>query len=111
MGTFDRLIADLPCPYCGALEAWRVQFKYGDVWLRDHKVGDMVPRSSTARRYPPRPKPIPGRIRISGVAEHPCMKCGAEGPYVAITVDDDQMTAMELLTYMPDEDEDSVIPE
>jgi hypothetical protein len=39
------------------------------------------------------------------------LPCGAEGPYAAITVEDHRMTAVELLTYMPKEDENSVMPE
>lgn len=109
MGTFDCLIADLCCPFCGVPQTWRVQFKYGDVWQNDHKVGDMVPRFSRPGRKSS--TPIAGRIRISGVAEHPCSTCGAEGPYAAITIEHDRMTAVELLTFMPKEDEDSVILE
>jgi hypothetical protein len=109
MGTYDRLIVDLSCPHCCASQTWRVQFKYGDVRQNDHAVGDMVPRFNKPGRKPSLSRP--GRIRISGVAEHPCLACGMTGPYAAITIEHDRMTAVELLTYMPQEDEDSVVPE
>jgi hypothetical protein len=109
MGSFDCLVLDLPCPYCGASQTWRVQFKYGEVWQNDHKLGDMVPRGVLRRRH--LPKPIPGRIRVAGYAEDPCTKCGADDIYAAITVEDDRMTAVELLTYIPKHGENMVILE
>jgi hypothetical protein len=109
MGAFDRLIADLPCPYCGAVQAWRVQFKYGEVWQNEHKLGDMVPRGIYRRRRAA--KPIPGGIRVSGAAEEPCSKCGAEEIYAAITVEDERMTAVELFCYIPKEHDDTIILE
>ena len=109
MGIFDRLIAQAPCPFCGLLQSWHVQFKYGACWLNDHHVGDMISRSDTPRWNEPRP--VPGRVRVPGIAEESCSACGAEEVWAAIAVDDDRITGISLLRDEPREDERGVIEE
>lgn len=84
------------CPACGYFQPWRVQFKYGEVWQNDHKLGGR----GSARHLPP-----------DGRSEESCAKCGAKEIYAAITVEDDRMIAVELLTDSPNEGDDTVILE
>ena len=109
MGVFDRLIAEAPCPFCGSAQSWHLQYEFGACWQNDHHVGDLIPRAQKPRWNDP--PPIPGRVRVAGIAEEECPGCGAKEIWAAITIDDDRITGVELLKHVPREDDRGVIEE
>ena len=42
MGLFNTVAATLTCPKCGVSSEVRVQFKYGQTWQYDYKLGERL---------------------------------------------------------------------
>ena len=42
MGMFNTLIAEMDCPGCKEKFQGRYQFKFGETWLLEYKIGDTI---------------------------------------------------------------------
>jgi predicted RNA-binding Zn-ribbon protein involved in translation (DUF1610 family) len=42
MSSFNILITQIVCPNCGAKQQVRIQFKFGDTWQLQYKLGDKI---------------------------------------------------------------------
>jgi hypothetical protein len=42
MGAFNTVTIDYKCQKCGQMISMIIQFKYGDVWQHQYRVGDMI---------------------------------------------------------------------
>ncbi len=42
MGTYNHLFATVNCPNCGKENLFTIQYKHGDCWLYDYKIGDAI---------------------------------------------------------------------
>jgi hypothetical protein len=83
MGAFNTVTAEQVCPSCrNAVEA-RVQFKYGDTWQNEYRLGERL-------RWGGNDIGVPGRRRVvlDGAGER-CPKCGyAEWDFYVLLEDD-----------------------
>jgi predicted RNA-binding Zn-ribbon protein involved in translation (DUF1610 family) len=42
MGSFNILIVEIACPNCGVKPQVRIQFKFGNTWQLQYKIGDTI---------------------------------------------------------------------
>ena len=42
MSAFNRVLVGQPCPHCGAVVERAYQFKFGDTWQYDYRLGDRL---------------------------------------------------------------------
>jgi hypothetical protein len=42
MSSFNILITQVVCPNCGAKQQVRIQFKFGNTWQLQYKLGDKI---------------------------------------------------------------------
>lgn len=42
MGAFNELKASVSCPICKEENEFAIQFKYGDTWQYEYKIGDIL---------------------------------------------------------------------
>jgi len=42
MGTFNTVVSELICPSCELDVTLQAQFKYGDVWQHEYRIGDKL---------------------------------------------------------------------
>jgi sarcosine oxidase delta subunit len=42
MSAFNILISEIQCPQCGKFYNGRIQFKFGDTWQFEYKLGDKI---------------------------------------------------------------------
>lgn len=72
MGAFNVVIARAVCAGCKNPLLLRVQFKYGDTWQHEYRIGDALKWGGNDIGTPGRK-----RVVVDGVAER-CPKCGYE---------------------------------
>src|SRR5262245_51550801 len=89
MGAYNRLKIERACWNCGANVPIVVQFKYGDAWLEDYKVGD-------ALHWGGNDIGTPGhrRVVVNGISES-CPKCGSTADF-DVFLERDVITSAEL---------------
>jgi hypothetical protein len=103
MGAVNRVVIERICPNCGNLVEFKVQFKYGNVWEDEYRIGD---RLRWGRDFPDKPhagqgdvgKPSTRQVVVYGIAEG-CPNCGYScGPDgeldYEVWVEDDQIVAV-----------------
>lgn len=75
MGAFNVVSVAARCPACNQTVPVGVQFKYGDTWQHQYRVGD-------ALKWGGNDVGVPGhrRVVVDGVAE-PCAKCSSENEW------------------------------
>jgi hypothetical protein len=72
MGAYNTLIANIQCQNCYRFYKAKVQFKFGDTWQLEYKVGDRLEWGGNDIGKPGLPK-----VKTYGVAESPvCPYCG-----------------------------------
>src|SRR5687768_5264007 len=74
MGAFNRLLTTVACPRCGGETTLAIQFKYGDTWQYDYRLGDSLRWGGNDVG-----KPGQRRVVVDGIAES-CAMCGASFP-------------------------------
>lgn len=42
MSSFNILIVEIACPNCGKKSQARIQFKFGNTWQLEYKIGDTI---------------------------------------------------------------------
>ncbi|WP_341839144.1 hypothetical protein [Chitinophaga caseinilytica] len=73
MGAFNILHAQIPCPACGKQTDVRIQFKFGDTWQLEYKIGDRIGWGGNATGKPGLPN-----VKVSGSLETTvCDTCSA----------------------------------
>lgn len=96
MGAFNTLIAELHCPRCGQAFEDRVQFKYGDTWQFEYRLGDTLRWGGSDFG-----KPGAKKVVVDGCPENGCPECGlgatAQRPFwdLYVMVLDDVLSAVE----------------
>ena len=98
MGAYNRLIARSlePCPRCGHEGDIRIQFKWGQCYLHNYRVGEPLIWSDGAEDRPikgPVDKGNPDdAVTLDAIAE-PCPTCGFETDHeYEITVANNRIT-------------------
>ena len=82
MGAFNTMVAKLTCPHCGQRSAFELQFKFGDTWQYQYKVGDRL-------RWGGNDHGTAGLPCVFVEAIGDCAACGAEYLEFEIRVEDD----------------------
>ena len=89
MGAYNRLKVERACWNCGAQVSIVIQFKYGDAWLEDYRVGDALHWGGNDIGTPGHRK-----VAVDGVSE-PCPKCGSTAEF-DVFVERDVIVSAEL---------------
>lgn len=84
MGAFNVLTVATRCPTCGEQVELRLQFKYGDSWQLEYRLGDEL-------RWGGNETGRPGARRVLlDAASESCPNCGADGDF-EILVEDNRL--------------------
>jgi len=75
LGAFNTLHLEAPCPNCRRVVALAVQFKYGDCWQHEYKLGDTLRWGGNDVG-----RPGASRVVVSGASES-CPLCGSDGEF------------------------------
>lgn len=72
MGAFNTLITDITCCNCKSIFNLKLQFKFGDTWQLEYRIGDHIKWGGNNIGEPNLPKVI-----VYGIAESStCLTCG-----------------------------------
>lgn len=91
MSAYNTVSAELRCPHCGGSTRTQVQFKYGDTWQFDYRLGDTL-------RWGGNDIGEPGRkhVVVDGAAANPCSRCGYSAEWNAyVHVENDVLARVE----------------
>jgi hypothetical protein len=94
MGTFNILNVNLPCPFCGYKQLWRIQYKYGYCRQYEKHIGDYIEWVSPRYDYG---RNTGGYIKTEGIVEDKCQKCLKEDIEGAVYIRNNVITEVELL--------------
>src|SRR5688572_64615 len=70
MGAYNVVTATLPCPGCNGSVPLRIQFKYGNTWQHEYKLGERLTWGGNDIGEPGHK-----RVVVDGIAES-CPSCG-----------------------------------
>jgi hypothetical protein len=89
MAAYNTLRAVAPCPNCGVSIEVEIQFRYGNVWQQEYKIGDVL-------RWGGNDVGVPGQnlVRVEGIAG-PCPHCGTSDLEYDIVIEKDVIRAVE----------------
>lgn len=71
MSAFNTVTAEASCPYCSHKQTWTVQFKYGNCWQFEYKIGNKLRWGGNKKG-----QNVGGNVRTEGITEESCGKCG-----------------------------------
>lgn len=86
MGVYNVVLVPEACAACGAAIERRVQFKWGDTWLREYRIGEPLAWGGNDVGDPGL-----RRVVVEAAAED-CPRCGAEGPEGDVVIERDVVT-------------------
>lgn len=92
MGAFNTVTTESSCPFCGQAKAWVVQFKYGNCWQTDYRIGNTLKWGGNDVG-----ENVGGKVRTSGIAEKGCNNCGAEEVWAAVYLENNEIKTVQLL--------------
>lgn len=75
MGAFNILVIEAACSSCGVAIDLRIQFKFGDTWQHEYRLGDKLKWNGNDIGLPNL-----RRIAIEGVSED-CPNCGHDSDF------------------------------
>jgi hypothetical protein len=81
MGAFNTVWAEAACPTCGARQLFAVQFKYGDTWQIEYRIGDRL-------RWGGNDKGVRARKVVVEGFGGPCSECKGGGFEFDLLVED-----------------------
>jgi hypothetical protein len=85
MSAFNLLNAVTICPKCDRPLTFEIQFKFGDVWQHEYKVGDRLKWGGNAVG-----NPSPSEVHVQGLGG-PCPSCGVNFQLFSIIVKNGQI--------------------
>ena len=89
MSAYNRLRAEARCPNCGVTSQQVIQFKFGDTWLCDYALGDLLRWGGNDIG-----RPEIAKVIVRGAGEE-CPVCHSRGEEFAVIVERDVITAVE----------------
>ena len=92
MGAFNTVKSEANCPFCGNRQPWTVQFKYGNCWQFEYRIGDKLRWGGNKRG-----SNVGGEVRTEGIAEEKCKRCGTGSINGVVYLNDNIITSVELL--------------
>src|SRR5262249_30183452 len=92
MGAFNTIKAESACPFCGKTQVWTIQFKYGNCWQFEYKIGDKLRWGGNKKG-----RKVNGNIRTEGIAEGSCINCSRNFINAAVYVSDNILQKVEML--------------
>lgn len=94
MGLFNVVIALVPCSKCGAESEQHIQFKYGDMWTLEYRIGSSIvwgPGGALTTIG------LPGKARVLVEGQGgPCPLCGLEFLDYDVLIDKDVIREVRL---------------
>lgn len=87
MSMYNTVTTKAACPFCGQKNMFCIQFKYGDCWLHEYKLGDVLiwDRNNIG---------LPGVHKVSVEANGgPCPNCGRDF-MCNLIIESDQITEL-----------------
>lgn len=88
MGSYNTVILRQICQGCGFDVELVIQFKYGDVWQHDYRIGDEIKWDGNNIGSPEFK-----RVVVDGVAE-PCANCGIRNGDYEILIEKNKITSV-----------------
>jgi len=85
MGMFNILTADVACPQCGKTAEVRMQFKFGEKWLHEYRVGDQIRWGH--RQDPDEGRPGLSKVAVDAIVDSEPACCGTEDFVVIVERD------------------------
>lgn len=89
MSAFNTVSVQTVCPVCRAETVFEVQFKYGDTWQYQYKIGDDIRWDGNDYG-----KKSSGIVRVEGIGR-PCPNCAAKYVSFIVTVIDNKIASVE----------------
>src|SRR5262245_6903344 len=71
MGAFNTVRCESTCPFCMNKQVWTIQFKYGNCWQYEYRIGDKLRWGGNKKG-----SNVGGKVSTEGVAEENCKRCG-----------------------------------
>lgn len=93
MGVFNRLKTTILCPECQAPVEVTLQFKFGELWMHDYRIGD--PLKWGRNRKTDEGRPGLGRVAVDAVVEEAPHCDDVDEQDFIIYVEDDVITRVE----------------
>jgi len=91
MGAFNTVKAEGDCPFCGYHAEWTVQFKYGNCWQFEYRIGQKIHWGGNKKG-----RNVGGSVRTDGIVEEAYPNCGREYIDAAVYFLDNVITRVEL---------------
>jgi len=88
MGAFNEVYAELTCPRCGKSSFMVIQFKFGDTWQHEYRVGEKLKWGGNDVGSPDQ-----RCVLVAGLAG-PCPFCDADGLECDVVVEFDVIAAV-----------------
>ena|SRR5437762_9911635 len=104
MSAYDVLTAEATCPWCGHLQTWRIQYKYGFCRLHENAIDGLILWSDSPnwrRHQRDYGRNVGGVVKVSAGAENRCVGCGRGNVYATITVENNRIRGVELSQAEP----------
>ena len=92
MGAFNTIKSEVNCPFCGHRQSWTVQFKYGNCWQFEYKIGDKLRWGGNKKG-----SNVGGKVRTEGIAEEECQRCERGSITGVVYLSDNIIVSVELL--------------
>ncbi|UFP94208.1 hypothetical protein [Gloeobacter morelensis] len=89
MGAFNVVKVERTCPSCNETVELRVQFKYGDTWQYEYRIGDRLRWGGNDTG-----KPGAKRVVVYGIDEH-CPYCGLEEGDYEVWLENDVIVSVQ----------------
>jgi hypothetical protein len=91
MSAFNTVTAKCLCPICGETREFFVQFKYGDTWQHQYRIGDIL-------KWGGNDVGVQGvrRVRVEGIGG-PCPHCKADNLEADVFLNDDRIERVMIL--------------
>ncbi|QEH41133.1 hypothetical protein [Chitinophaga sp. XS-30] len=99
MGSFNILLAEIPCTSCGNKYEGKIQFKFGNTWQLRYRIGDVV-------KWGGNDIGVPGllKVKVYGILESDiCPVCNQinKGNEFDIFLEQDVIKSVSVLEDLP----------
>ena len=91
MSAFNTLIAPVECPSCRKVNDFEIQFKFGDTWQHQYRLGDRIKWGGNNIG-----KPNCAQVIVEAIGG-PCPECGTDNVEFDIVLNDDNLDSLSVI--------------